>query len=81
MKELARSRETDTFEWEVVVTVNEDDAAPSLWHLKIDMPEEAVRLPRLTRGQVRMLCDALRRAVVVASVKVNPLVEGDDDDL
>lgn len=81
MKELARSRETDTFDWEVVVTVNEDDAAPSLWHLKIDMPEEAVRLPRLTRGQVRMLCDALRRAVVVASVKVNPLVEGDDDDL
>ena len=73
MKELARSRETDTFEWEVVVTVNEDDAAPSLWHLQIDMPDEAVRLPRLTRGQVRMLCDALRRALVVASEKVKPL--------
>jgi hypothetical protein len=80
MKELARSRETDTFDWEVVVTVNEDDAAPSLWHLKIDMPEEAVRLPRLTRGQVRMLCDALRRALVVASVKVNPLDEWKEED-
>lgn len=81
MKELARSRETDTFDWEVVVTVNEDDAAPSLWHLKIEMPDEAVRLPRLTRGQVRMLCDALRRALVVASVRVEPLDMGNDDEL
>ena len=81
MKELARSRETDTFDWEVVVTVNEDDAAPSLWHIKIDMPDEAVRLPRLTRGQVRMLCDALRRALVVASVRVEPLDMGNDDEL
>lgn len=81
MKELARSRETDTFDWEVVVTVNEDDAAPSLWHIKIDMPDEAVRLPRLTRGQVRMLCDALRRALVVASVRVNPLDMCRDEDL
>jgi hypothetical protein len=81
MKELARSRETDTFEWEVIVTVSEDDAAPSLWHLKIDMPDQAVRLPRLTRGQVRMLCDALRRSLLVASVKVNPLDECRDEDL
>lgn len=81
MKELARSRETDTFEWEVIVTVSEDDAAPSLWHLKIDMPDQAVRLPRLTRGQVRMLCDALRRALVVASVRVEPLDAWNDDKL
>lgn len=81
MKELARSRETDSFEWEVEVTINEDARAPSLWHLTIDMPEEAVRLPRLTRGQVRMLCDALRRALLVASVTVNPLVTGSDDEL
>ena len=64
-----------------MVTVNEDDAAPSLWHIKIDMPDEAVRLPRLTRGQVRMLCDALRRALVVASVRVNPLDMCRDEDL
>lgn len=64
-----------------MVTVNEDDAAPSLWHLKIDMPDEAVRLPRLTRGQVRMLCDALRRALVVASVRVEPLDMWKDEDL
>lgn len=75
MREIARSRETDSFDWEVEVTINEDDAAPSLWHIKIDMPDEAVRLPRLTRGQVRMLCDALRRAILVGSVKVNPLDE------
>lgn len=81
MKELARSRETDTFDWEVVVTVSENDAAPSLWHLKIDMPDEAVRLPRMTRGQVRMLCDALRRALVVASVRVEPLDMWQDDEL
>ena len=81
MKELARTRETDTFDWEVVVTVAEHDAAPSLWHIKIDMPDEAVRLPRLTRGQVRMLCDALRRALVVASVRVEPLDMWKDDEL
>lgn len=81
MKELARSRETDTFEWEVVVTVCEEAAAPSLWHLKIDMPDEAVRLPRMTRGQVRMLCDALRRALVVASVRMEPLDMWKDDEL
>ena len=81
MKELARTRETDTFEWEVVVTVNEEDAAPSLWHIKLDMPEQAVRLPRMTRGQVRMLCDTLRRALVVASVRVEPLDMWEDDEL
>lgn len=81
MKELARSRETDTFEWEVVVTVWEDDAAPPLWHLRIDMPDQSVQIPRLTRGQVRMLCDALRRAMVVASVRVEPLDVWNDEDL
>ena len=81
MKEIARARETDTFGWEVEVTVSEDHAAASLWHIKIDMPDQAVRLPRLTRGQVRMLCDALRRALVVASVRVEPLDGYSDDDL
>lgn len=81
MKELARSRETDTFEWEVVVTVNEQNAAPSLWQLKIEMPNLSVQMPSLTRGQVRMLCDALRRALVVASVRVEPLDVWRDEEL
>ena len=81
MKEIARSRETDTFEWEVVVTINEDARAPSLWEIVVDFDSKKMITPRLTRAQVRLFCDALRRAILVASVKVNPLDMCRDEDL
>jgi hypothetical protein len=81
MKELARSRETDTFEWEVQVVVREEVTAPSLWELEAIFDTKTVRFPRMTRGQVRLFCDALRRAILVASVKVNPLDGWRDDEL
>lgn len=81
MKEIARSRETDTFEWEVEVVIREEVTAPSLWELEAIFETKTVRLPRMTRGQVRLFCDALRRSIVVASVKVDPLDGWSDKDL
>ena len=63
------------------MVVREEVTAPSLWELEVVFDNKTVRLPRMTRGQVRLFCDALRRSIVVASVKVDPLDEWRDDDL
>lgn len=61
--------------------VREEVRAPSLWVLEAVFDAKTVTLPRMTRGQVRLFCDALRRAILVASVKVNPLDGYSDDEL
>lgn len=81
MKEIARSRETDSFDWEVEVTINEDARAPSLWQIEVNFDSKKIVTPLMTRAQVRLFCDALRRAILVGSVTVNPLVTGSDDEL
>jgi len=81
MKKLASSIETDSFGWEVEVQIKENENHPSLWQMDVIFDSDTVSLPRMTRGQVRLFCDALRRAILVASVKVNPLDMGNDDDL
>lgn len=81
MKKLASCIETDSFGWEVEVQIQENENHASLWQMNLIFDSDTVVLPRMTRGQVRLMCDALRRAMVVASVKVNPLDGWDDKDL
>lgn len=81
MKQLARSRETDSFDWETEVTIEEDPRAPSLWRITVMLDVKTLVFPCLTRGQVRLFCDAMRRAITIASVKVNPLDDCADDQL
>lgn len=81
MKKLAECRETDTFGWEVEVQIKEHPSFPSLWQMDLIFDSDTVALPRMTRGQVQLFCSALRRAMVVASVKVEPLDDVSDDNL
>lgn len=79
MTKLAHSIERDTFEWDVEVIVYEVSSVTSEWRLEVMTPEAKLSFPAMTRGQVGLFVAALRRAVLVASVKVNPLVDGEDD--
>lgn len=81
MRELARSRESDSFDWDVEVRIMEEKHAPSLWRIEVMFDTKTITFPTLTRGQVRLFCDAMRRAITVASVKVNPLDDLADDQL
>lgn len=81
MKEIARSRESDSLLWEVEVTIREHENSPSVWQIEVMFDSHTLRFPPLTRGQVRLFCDAFRRAMVVGSVKVNPIDDECDDTL
>lgn len=81
MKKLAHAMEKDTFEWDVEVIITEVSPVTQEWRIDVMTPGHQVTLDRMTRGQVGLLVAALRRAVVVASVKVNPLDMGNDDEL
>ena len=81
MRELARSRESDSFDWDVEVKISEQPKAPSLWQIEVMFDSKTVAFPTLTRGQVRLFCDAMRRAITIASVKVNPLDDCADEQL
>lgn len=81
MREIARSKESDSFDWDVEVTIRECENSPSVWQIEVMFDSHTLRFPALTRGQVRLFCDAMRRAIVVGSVKVNPLDDFCDEDL
>ncbi len=81
MKEVARSRESDSLLWEVEVTIREHQNKPSVWQIEVMFDTDTIHFPPLTRGQVRLFCDAMRRAIVVGSVKVDPIDDECDDTL
>lgn len=81
MKKLAHSIERDSFDWEVEVTITEHPEFPHEWQVSVMTPDGQVNFDRMTKHQFGLVMSALRRAVVVASVKVNPLDNACDDDL
>lgn len=80
MTKLAHTIERDTFEWDVEVIIREVSTGTGEWSLEVRTPEAKLSFPSMTRGQVGLFVAALRRAVLMASVKVNPLDMGDGDD-
>lgn len=81
MKNLAHSIERDCFGWEVEVSINEHPDRPTHWGVTIMTPEQTLTFEDMPKHQFGLIMAALRRAVVVASVKVNPLDDTCDDDL
>ena len=81
MKKLAHSVERDSFGWEVEALIVERPEFSEQWQVSVMTPDGQVNFDRMTKQQFGLVMAALRRAVVVASVKVNPLDDACDDDL
>lgn len=81
MTKLAHSIERDTFDWTAEVTIREHPEFPHEWQVTVMTPDNTVAFDRMTKQQFGVIMSALRRAVLVASVKVDPLDGWSDKDL